>query len=313
MDSLFYKGWTNKVANRLKLPKGLFLVCYLADLYAAIESMSGFKCFDGIMAKLAEVDEHFIPTVFEVEMAELLLGMFKEATDLEFAGCFKTKGEKRIDLRIKIQNQWVYFEMTKIMDYNGKIDTLRLYNLACSFLIGARTLCGKDLELQMDFDTIPDQRAVDYVINVLSDFLSQNLYTFTVVTNGIKFSLKEGTERTVKLRIKSDTISNKLKDKYFEELEHFDGANINVTVIDTTFLPDSPWELCNLTRRIFETEGDLSPISAVVLACKNHLIDEKDSFPIQAKWEMPVVFNDRCDKSEVLEGYFKFGKETGRV
>jgi hypothetical protein len=56
-------------------------------------------------------------------------------------------------------------------------------------------------------------------------------------------------------------------------------------------------------------EGDLSPICAVALVCKNHLIDEKDSFPVQAKWEMSVVFNDRCAKSEVLKELFQFGKE----
>ena len=56
-------------------------------------------------------------------------------------------------------------------------------------------------------------------------------------------------------------------------------------------------------------EGDLSPISAVVLVCKNHLVDEKDSFPVQAKWEMSVVSNDICAKSAVLKELFHFGKE----
>ncbi len=307
MDSLFYNGWTDKVVERLKISKGLFLACYLADLNAAIQNMKKFKCFDGILEKLSEVDDNFIPTVFEIEAAELIINMFKErATDLEFAGCFATNGDKKIDLRLKVENHWIYFEMTKIMDYVGKLDTLRLYNLACSFLLGAKTLSGKTLELQLIFENSPNQGSIDSVLNEISSMLSKNIFEFTVIHEKFKFSAKETIVPNVRLKIKSDTIANKLKDKYFEELEHFDNQTINLTVIDTTYLPDTPGELIDLTRKIFKTEGDLSPISAVILACKKHVIDNRNAFPITGAWELPVIFNDRCDKYKIVKGLFRF-------
>ena len=98
LDDIFYEGWSDKVAAKLNISKGLFLSCYLAHLMASIEKVKSFKCFKYLMDKLAQVNDSFIPTVFEVEMAEIILEIFKgKITDMEFAGGFKTKGNKNID------------------------------------------------------------------------------------------------------------------------------------------------------------------------------------------------------------------------
>jgi hypothetical protein len=310
LDAMFYDGWSDKVAAKLNISKGLFLSCYLADLYASIQKVKSFKCFGKIADKLAKVDDSFIPTVFEVEMAEIILEIFKaKVTDIEFAGCFRTKGDKKIDLRAKLQDQWVYFEFTKIMDYRERNNILRLYNLASSFLVGAQMISGKNLELTLKFPSMPNQESIDNCINGISEFLNDKIFTFTIIKNETSFSLKETKDRPiVNLQIESETISNKLKDKYFKELEHFDGNEINIIVIDATYLPDDPKDLIGLTKTIFETEGNLSIISLVVLYCKKHAI-EKDDFPITTFWEAPFVFNKKCEKSVFMKKILNFEQE----
>ena len=82
----------------------------------------------------------------------------------------------------------------------------------------------------------------------------------------------ENEPTSLTIKINSHILVNKLKDKYFEELEHFDSNDINVTVIDTTYLPDDPPDLIKLTKTIFETEGTISIISAVILYCKKYAV-----------------------------------------
>lgn len=310
LDSLFYEGWSDNVAAKLNISKGLFLSCFLADLRASIQKVKSFKCFGKIMEKLAEVDESFIPTVFEVEIAEIILEIFKgKVTDIEFAGCFRTKGDKKIDLRAKMEDHWVYFEMTKIMDYKERGNILRLYNLASSFLVGAQTVLGKKLELKLNFVSLPNQETIDATINQISEFLSKGILYFKIIKNEMSILMRETEyEPILTIKIDSDTLTNKLKDKYFDELEHFDGNDINVTVIDTTYLPDDPEDLIKLTKTVFETEGTLSIISAVILYCKKYAI-KQDNFPIEAIWSAPFIFNNKCEKSDILKKILDFKQE----
>jgi len=306
LDALFYKGWTEKVADKLNLSKGLFLSCFLADLDAAIYSAQKFKCFDNILRKLADIQD-FLPTVFEVEMAEYLLHIFKNnLTEIEFAGCFTTKAGKKIDLRAKIDGEWVYFEMTKVMNYEGCSDVLRLYNLTSAFLVGAQMTTGKSLGLQLKFPAIPNQDTIDSVIDCVTRVLSKELFSFEGKAKDALVLLKESEgQPKLELQINSSLEGKKLKDKYFEELEHFENGDINVIAIDTTYLPTEPKNLLSLTEKIFDTEGDLSIIAAVILTCKVHFL-KPNGFPLQTGAANIVKFNKKCDKAEFLRKAMNF-------
>jgi hypothetical protein len=307
LDKIFHKGWTDKVAARLNISKGLFLTIYLSDLFTSMQRVQGFKCFDKVKAKLEAVDNDFIPTVFEVEMIEYILELFKGGiNELEFAGCFKTKDEKKIDLRAKFNDNWVYFEMTKVMDYTGRSNIMRLFNLASSFMVAAQITTGKSLELNLKFTTTPNQDSMDVVVNQISKLLNERQFQFEYKTKETCFSIYETQEKPkLSLHIESESISNKLKDKYFDELDHFDGNTFNVIVIDTTYLPDDPKDLMDLTKKIFETEGEFSIISAVMLFCMEHTV-EKEGFPLGTGFKIWIVFNERCPKSDALKKIFVF-------
>jgi hypothetical protein len=303
LDGLFYNGWTEKVRSKLNLSEGLFLSLFLADLYAAIQNVKQFKCFDQVMKKLSGVGDDFMPTVFEVEMSEHVLHMFKNhLTEIEFAGCFKTKDEKEIDLRAKIKDEWIYFEMTKVMAYEKSTEVLRLHSLMSAFLVGAKMETQKNLELLLGFPSIPDQKIISSVVQYISGCLTNNRFNVNDTVEGVTCSVRETTgDPRLELQIKSDLEKNKLKDKYFEELEHFDKDGINIIAIDTTYLPREPEKLVTLTGEIFETEGDLSIVAAVIFVSKEHLV-RPNGFPLQTVTKNIVKFNKKCDKADFLRG-----------
>jgi hypothetical protein len=301
MDELFYKGWAEKVRTKLNLSEGLFFALFLADLYAEIQNLKQFKCFDQIMKKLSAIGDDFLPTAFEAEMSEYLMQFFKgHLKEVEFAGCFKTKGKKEIDLRARIRDEWVYFEMTKIMAYEKCPDVMRLYNLLSAFLIGTKMITQKNLELQLSFPSIPDQKTIDAVIGRMSDCLLRREFVVNDTIEGASFCVKQIADYPrLGLQIKADFEMNKLKDKYFEELEHFDNNDINVMIIDTTYLPTEPEILLTSTEKIFDTEGDLSIIAAVIFVSKQYLVTMED-FPLQKMTKSMIKFNKKCTKAKFL-------------
>lgn len=310
LDAIFFEGWSDKVAAMLNISKGLFLSCYMADLKAAIEKVKNFKCFNNLICKLAKVDDTFIATVFEVEMAEIIVEILKgKISDIEFAGCFTTKGAKKIDLRVKVEDHWVYFESTKVIDYKEKSNVMRLLNLLWALVAGTEIVIGKNIEVTLEFSSLPNQELIDFYIKEISGHLNHKLYNFTITRNVSSLSIRETKEKGVaNLKIKSQTLSNKLKDKYFKEIEHFEKDDFNVIVIDVTYLPDNPEDLIGLTKTIFEMEGNLTAVSSVILVSKKYTIDMRDSFPLGARWEAPIVFNGKSDKSDFMRRIFGFPK-----
>lgn len=300
MDQLFYEGWTEKVSKRMKISRGLFFSIFLADLYDSIQNMKQFRCFENPMRKLSDVKDDFMPTVFEVEMSNLLLHILKDyLKEMEFEGCFKTKGEKEIDLRARLKEEWVYFEMTKVMDYEKCSDILKLYNLLSAFLTGAQMKTHKNLQLELHFDSTPDQTTIDAVIEQISTLLLLHKFNVSKALDQVSFSLKETiSDPKLMLSISSDVELNKLKDKYFEELEHFDDNEINVVAVDTTYLPGDPEKYMAATDKIFETEPELSPVAAVIYVTKEHFV-KANGLPLKTLTKCIIKYNKNCGREKV--------------
>jgi hypothetical protein len=67
--------------------------------------------------------------------------------------------------------------------------------------------------------------------------------------------------------------------------------------------------LLSLTEKIFETEGDLSIIAAVISVCKTRFV-KPNGFPLRMKIANIVKFNKKCDKAEFLRKALNFKQKT---
>ena len=269
LSQIFGNQWLDGLK---KLDYGPFYPKFLAFLAGDIEPLINLKGFDAIKQKLSEVNEGFFPTIFEIEIASLFeRNNFLIELENTFSVYNRRREEKHPDLRVKIKGNWVYYEMTDVLDYSDRKHFQSIYNNLSAFWEAMKFKLKKDLSLTVLFRNMPSLNEIKEITDYIAVEIEKNQFPINLGKDNVSLNVTHG--NACKILLPVNVIERKLRDKYDQELDQFDPKEINVVAIDTTALIGEFGTFSKIIKGIFE-ENQTDIVNGVVLVSKRYVVRE---------------------------------------
>lgn len=271
LTELFGELWLDELKRELNF--GPFFAKFLAHLAYEIESLINQNGFEAIKQKLSEVKEDFFPTIFEIEIASLFKrNNFPIELEDTFGVHNRRNEETHPDLRVKINDNWVYYEMTDVLDYSDRKHFQSIYNNLSAFWEVLKFKLKKDLSLTIRSVNIPSLDEIKDIINYVTGEIEKNQFPINRERGNLSLNVTDGDKFRIHLPI--EVMERKLRDKYNYELEQFDPKEINVVAIDTTSLIGEFNTFSEIIKGIFE-ENQIDIVNGVLLANKRYVVQDR--------------------------------------
>lgn len=244
----------------------------MAFLANDIEPLTNLKGFDAIKRRLNEVNEDFFPTIFEIEIASLFKrNNFPIELEDTFSVYNRRSEERHPDLRVKINGNWVYYEMTDVLDYSDRKHFQSVYNNLSAFWEAMKFKLKRDLSLTVRFENMPSLDEIKEIIDYITGEIEKNQFPINFRKDNVSLNVANG--NACKILLPIDVIEQKLRDKYNYELDQFNPKETNVVTIDTTSLIGEFDTFSKIIKGIFE-EDKSGTVNGVLLADKMYVVQD---------------------------------------
>jgi hypothetical protein len=133
LEEEFGKDWVDKVEK--VTDKVLARWFFLPDLAYSVGILRKIDGYEQLKKKLFSIDEEFFAIISQMEFSAIMVEKVSQS-NISLEGQFSMKNNKNPDLRVKINNRFHYFDITKVLDYRGLISVTLLQHTLSAFLEG---------------------------------------------------------------------------------------------------------------------------------------------------------------------------------
>lgn len=266
------------------------------DIAEPINNLSKVKGFETLKKKILNNDDELFQLLTQLEFSSYIVDGLVDSAELEDS--FSTHSGKHPDLRIRINGEWYYFELTKVMEYRDQILLVRLNDILSSFLNSLMINTGMSLDLSISFLKEPTEKLCKNILTSINEMARDNSFK-EMASNDYVISFKDG-KGVLDIHIPKNIGENKIKDKFVSEYEQLNDGDINIILIDITSLIGRAQDYNEVIRQLYRDYQN-DHITATILVNKRYVVEELE---IQQRIDFPVTYNpfakDSRKKAETI-------------
>jgi len=268
LEEEFGKEWVEKVESMTD--KVLARWFFFPDIAYSVGILRRKDGYERLKKKLLKIDDEFFSIIAQMEFSAILMEK-ASAENVDLEGCFSTKTSKNPDIRVSIDGELHYFDVTKVLDYKGLISVTALQHTLSAFLEGFKE--KRKIEIRIGMSEIPDNVLVGKILGEINKLLTEDEYDVTVKQEKFEISIIDESEG-LRISLPSDVTSRKLKDKFFEKCEQFDKGERNIIVLDITSMVEDFEIYDPIMRQILDDAAD-DLVSCVILFKKDFVFEKE--------------------------------------
>ncbi len=271
-----------------------------ADFGQKLKMLKGRKIFEDVKRDLLQ--DNFENSFGAEAVVEVAGDLIKKGLKVELVGC--AKGKRTPDFRVKVGNEWIYFEVTTFRTYSNEIKNI--HDFWSKLVRGIDQICRiHDRFIEVDFNSMTIREAenrFNTIIEKASEIV-QSLEESEVIINGVRLSILKGEEgygspyiHGIKLITdEMHAIFRKLSEKIKKKQLPSGKCGVLLIFTRSPFPPDFKFFIPSMAERLLEfisTEPNL--YAGVVQYICHEQLDfsvNNDIFKITLRTEHDGIYN----------------------